>query len=65
MLVQKAVGEKVANVQMSLSMIITGILIAFARGWQLALILLAVGPMVALAMFLVVKSVQGAERQAQ
>ena len=32
-LVQKAVGEKVANVIMSLAMIITGTVIAFSRGY--------------------------------
>ncbi len=50
---------------MSLAMLGTGLIIAFSRGWQLALIILAVGPMVAFAMFLVVKTVQGAEKESQ
>ena len=64
-LVQQAVGEKMANVIMSLAMLCTGIIIAFSRGWQLALIILALGPLVAAAMILIVKAVQGAEKKSQ
>ena len=65
MLVQKAVGEKVATVIMGLMMLLTGLFIAFFRGWQMALILLALGPLIIFAMGLLTKAVQTSEKRSQ
>ncbi len=46
--VQSAVGAKVANLVMTLVMIITGLVIALIHGWQLCLCLMALFPVMAL-----------------
>ena len=62
---QKAVGEKVANVIMSFAMLATGLFIAFYKGWQMALIILAIGPLLAIAITIMTVSVQSAEKLSQ
>lgn len=48
---------------MSLSMMLTGLFIAFFKGWQIALILLALAPLLVVSMVLLVKAIQGSEKQ--
>ena len=60
-----AVGEKVANVIMSFSMCFTGLFVGFFYGWQMAFVLLAIGPLLVFASFLLAKAVQSSEKRSQ
>ena len=62
---QKSVGEKVANVIMSFSMLATGLFVAFYKGWQMALIILATAPLLVIARIIMTVSVQSAEKRSQ
>jgi ATP-binding cassette subfamily B (MDR/TAP) protein 1 len=52
---QSAVGEKVSTIIMVLSMLISGLVIAFSKGWLLALIILATMPIVFFGWYLVIR----------
>ena len=50
---QQGIGDKVAMVIFNLSTAVVGIIIAFVRGWDLTLVMLAVTPVLAGMGFLV------------
>ncbi len=50
---------------MSMTMTFTGLGIAFYYGWQMALILIALGPIIILGMLLLTKAVQSSEKKSQ
>lgn len=61
--VQAAIGQKVANVVQHSACFVGGVGIALYRGWELALVLVAVTPVMGLAFMLAMKMVaKGAPR---
>jgi ABC-type multidrug transport system fused ATPase/permease subunit len=49
MKINKAIGEKVGLVLFSVGMTISGLVIGFINGWSLALVMLAIGPIMGVA----------------
>lgn len=49
MKINKAIGEKVGLVLYAVGMSITGIVVGFVNGWSLALLMLAIGPLMGIA----------------
>jgi ATP-binding cassette, subfamily B (MDR/TAP), member 1 len=57
-MITKALGEKMANLLMSLAMSVSGIAFAFTRGWWMALILLFAFPTILIASLLMGESIK-------
>lgn len=57
-MITKALGEKMANILMSLAMSLSGIVFAFTRGWWMALILLFAFPSIMIATILMGESIK-------
>jgi len=58
-------GDKLGNVLMSLSMVISGLIEAFTTSWKLTLVLMAIIPLMAFGVMLVTKAIQGGPKKAK
>jgi len=63
--IEGGLGDKLGNVLMSLSMFVSGIIVAFTTSWKLTLVLIAVMPLMALGGMLITKSVQTGAKKAE
>ena len=57
--IQKAIGEKMGSIIMALAMTVSGIGIAFAKGWSYTLVVLATFPLIMIGTAMMNMVVQG------
>lgn len=60
---QGAIGEKVPTFIMAIAMLISGFVIAFVKGWKLALVILSTLPLLGVAGFIYVGIIQNKDKK--
>ena len=59
MSIQRAIGEKFAQIIFSLTMCISGLTLGFTKGWSLALAITAIGPIFMVGMVVFARAIKG------
>ncbi len=60
-----SLGDKLGNILMSVSIVISGLIEAFTTSWKLTLVLMAIIPLMAFGVMLVTKAIQGGPKKAE
>jgi len=63
--IESGLGDKLGNVLMSVSMFISGLIVAFTTSWKLTLVLMAIMPLMAFGVMLMTKAIQGGAKKAE
>jgi len=63
--IEAGLGDKLGNVLMSLSMFISGLIVAFTTSWKLTLVLLAILPLMAFGVMIMTKAIQNGAKKAE
>lgn len=63
MMFQSAIGEKISLVLYVIALAISGLIVSFISGWLMALVVLAIMPLIIFTMFLYMKNVQSKSKR--
>jgi len=63
--IEAGLGDKLGNVLMSVSMFISGLVVAFTTSWKLTLVLIAILPLMAFGVMLMTRAIQNGAKKAE